>query len=268
MKTKHVRSSGLFLAVGGLAFISGCVVAPPGPVMEVRPEPVVVEPVPVMVPASYVIVDGEYIGWVGNQYFYLGYGNVWRPCDPLRMERFHRWERSHHDWRTHAIPNDHFRRGPQGYEHPRPNDRHDFQPGRQGPHEQPGRIEPRGQHDHNIPPRGQPGPNPVGPREQQLGRNNDPRMQPGRNAPHMQPSPSQVDPRIHTGRDGQRTVQPGPIAPRAVQPNPVAPSVKPGADTPRAVQPTPVAPSVRPPSGDTPRTQPRGTAPSKDDTKK
>ena len=94
-----------------------------------------------MVPASYVIVDGEYIGWVGDRYFYLGAGGVWLACDFVRLEHFHRWERSHHDWREHAIRNDHFRRDAQGHEHPRYDERH-VQPSRNDSHVQPGRNDP------------------------------------------------------------------------------------------------------------------------------
>jgi hypothetical protein len=65
------------------------------------------------------MVDGEYVGLVGDQYFYLGAGGVWLVCDPFRLERFHGWERDHRDWREHAIRNDRFRRDARGHEAPR-----------------------------------------------------------------------------------------------------------------------------------------------------
>jgi hypothetical protein len=130
MKTKMVRICSLSMAAAGLALLSGCavdqngrvvvglptvVVAPP---VYVAPEPVVVE-APVMVPETYVEVNGEYVGVVGDQYFYLGPGGVWLVCDAARLERFHGWEREHRDWREHAIRNDRFRRDAHGHEAPR-----------------------------------------------------------------------------------------------------------------------------------------------------
>lgn len=129
-----VRVGSLTIAVGGLALMSGCVVDSNGRMALVAPQvvvapPVYVEPVPVvveepvMVPENYVIVNGEYVGVVGNQYFYLGAGGVWLVCDPVRVERFHGWERDHHDWREHAIRNDRFRKDARGHEAPRHDDR-------------------------------------------------------------------------------------------------------------------------------------------------
>jgi hypothetical protein len=119
MKAKHACI--LSLTAGGLVLVSGCVVEPngqlafqplviaPAPVIE-APPPVVVAPEPVVeVPDSYVWDGVEYVGVVGGQYFYLGPDNVWLVCDPVRLERFHGWERYHPDWRTHAIHNDRFR---------------------------------------------------------------------------------------------------------------------------------------------------------------
>jgi hypothetical protein len=72
-----------------------------------------------MVPETYVWDGVEYVGVVGDQYFYLGPGDVWLVCEPFRMERFHGWERDHRDWREHAIRNDRFRRDARGHEQPR-----------------------------------------------------------------------------------------------------------------------------------------------------
>jgi hypothetical protein len=63
-----------------------------------------------MVPDSYAWDGYEYVGLVGDQYFYLGPGDVWLVCDPFRLDRFHGWERGHPDWRAHAIRNDRFRK--------------------------------------------------------------------------------------------------------------------------------------------------------------
>lgn len=110
------------LSVAAGALMSGCVVEPDGsirlepmvigtpPPVVVAPEPAVIAPPePVMVPESYVWDGVEFVGVVGDQYFYLGPDNVWVVCDPVRLERFHGWERGHPDWREHAIHNDRFR---------------------------------------------------------------------------------------------------------------------------------------------------------------
>lgn len=142
MKTNYIRAGILGLGVGGLALVCGCVVEPgrvefrpvvvaPAPVV-VAPAPVVVEtppPEPVYyVPDGYVWDGYEYVGVVGDQYFYLGAGNVWIACEPWRVERFHGWERGHSDWRGHVIVNERFRRDARGHDHPRNerrDDRHD-----------------------------------------------------------------------------------------------------------------------------------------------
>lgn len=127
MKRKCLRACMLLAAAGVLGLVSGCVVEPNGTIgfqpivvapapVYVAPQPVVEEPV--MVPDSYVELDGEYIGLVGDQYFYLGAGGVWLVCDPVRLERFHGWERDHPDWREHAIRNDRFRKDAHGHIQP------------------------------------------------------------------------------------------------------------------------------------------------------
>lgn len=107
--------------------MSGCVVEPNGevafqPFVVAAPAPVVVEPAPawpVMVPDSYTWDGYEYVGVVGDQYVYLGSGNVWLVCDPYRLNRFHGWEGGHPDWRYHAVRNDRFRRDGHGHVQPR-----------------------------------------------------------------------------------------------------------------------------------------------------
>jgi hypothetical protein len=142
--TKCMRMCGLALAAGGLMLVSGCAVDQNGHLALVMPQVIVAPPVvyaqpsvyvaaprpvlveapqvvveePVMVPENYVMVDGEYVGLVGDQYFYLGVGGVWLVCDPVRLERFHGWERDHRDWREHATRNDRFRKDARGHEQP------------------------------------------------------------------------------------------------------------------------------------------------------
>jgi hypothetical protein len=120
MKTKCLRACILSMAAGGISMlVSGCVVYPNGtvglqPLIIAAPAPVE----PVMVPDSYVWDGVEFIGVVGGAYFYLGPGNVWLACDPVRLERFHGWERHHPDWRDHAIRNDRFRKDAHGHIQP------------------------------------------------------------------------------------------------------------------------------------------------------
>ena len=132
LKTKNLRFSALAIAAGGLGLLSGCVVEPDGrvavvwPFVVVAPQPVVyaapppaVYAAPAMVPDSYAWDGYEYVGFVGDQYYYLGPGNVWLFCEPFRLERFHGWERGHADWRNHAIRNDRYRTDRNGHVQPR-----------------------------------------------------------------------------------------------------------------------------------------------------
>ncbi|HEY1716709.1 MAG TPA: hypothetical protein VGH42_00255 [Verrucomicrobiae bacterium] len=121
------------IVILALMFVSGCVVRPDGRVtfapIVVAPAPVVVAPPPATVevaavPDDYVWDGYEYVGVVGDQYYYLGPGNVWLVCDPVRLERFHGWEGSHRDWRVHAIRNDRYRNDAHGHYQPRRDDRH------------------------------------------------------------------------------------------------------------------------------------------------
>jgi hypothetical protein len=125
---KWLRAGILTTATGGLALLSGCVVQPNGqvglmvPTVAFAPAVVVAPPVvvePVMVPEAYTWDGVEYVGLVGDQYFYLGAGNVWLVAGPDRLERFHGWERGHPDWRNHATRNDRFRKDAHGHAQPR-----------------------------------------------------------------------------------------------------------------------------------------------------
>jgi hypothetical protein len=143
MKTKCLRACILSVAAGGL--LSGCVVQPNGqlafqPIVVAPLQPVYVSPqpaymapqpvveVPVMVPETYVWDGYENVGLVGDQYFYLGAGNVWLAAEPFRLERFHGWERGHPDWRVHAIRNDRFRTDRNGHVQPRHDEREKVAP--------------------------------------------------------------------------------------------------------------------------------------------
>jgi len=116
------RAGLLAAAVGGLTLMSGCVVRPYArvsfgvPVVAVAPAVVVA---PVMVPEAYTWDGVEYVGMVGDQYYYLGPGNVWLVAGPDRLAYFHGWERGHPDWRSHATRNDRYRRDAQGHNQPR-----------------------------------------------------------------------------------------------------------------------------------------------------
>jgi hypothetical protein len=118
---KIVPALGISSLTLTLALASGCVVRPDGRVeagVEVTaPTPEVT--VETAVPDDYVWDGYEYVGLVGDQYYYLGSGNVWIIADPFRLNRFHGWERGHPDWRTHAIRNERFRRDTHGHEQPR-----------------------------------------------------------------------------------------------------------------------------------------------------
>jgi len=139
MKEKWLRVFVLSAAAAG--FVSGCVVDPYGrvafrPLVYVAPAPVYVAPPPVvyappppveeaplLVPDNYVWDGYEYVGLVGDQYYYLGPGNVWLYCEPFRLERFHGWEGGHPGWRDHAIRNDSYRTDHYGHVQPRRDNR-------------------------------------------------------------------------------------------------------------------------------------------------
>jgi hypothetical protein len=76
-----------------------------------------------MVPEAYTWDGVEYVGLVGDQYFYLGPGNVWLVAGPDRLARFHGWEGGHPDWRSHATRNDRYRKDAHGHVQPRHDDK-------------------------------------------------------------------------------------------------------------------------------------------------
>ena len=71
------------------------------------------------VPSSYVWDGRQFVGAVGNQFYYLGPGNVWVPMDRARMNNFRAWERANPHWRSWATPNVRYRtRRPPGRPQP------------------------------------------------------------------------------------------------------------------------------------------------------
>jgi hypothetical protein len=130
MKTKIVIAMGITsLAALPLMARPGVIIrvgAPPPPAIVVQaPPPAVIVQTPppavtvdVGVPDYYVWDGVEFVGVVGTDYYYLGPGNVWIMCDPVRLARFHTWEGTHVDWRAHATVNMHYRTDAHGHDHP------------------------------------------------------------------------------------------------------------------------------------------------------
>jgi len=132
MKTTKLtlkRATGI-LGVATMTFVSASAlqaqtviirppVPPPPPLVVPPPPPVPAATVSVeAVPESYVWDGQEYVGVIGDQYYYLGPGDVWMPMSHERYEYFHDWEHHHHDWREHAIENERYRIDSHGKVHP------------------------------------------------------------------------------------------------------------------------------------------------------
>jgi hypothetical protein len=90
----------------------------PPPVVVLSPPPAPAVTVEVGVPDYYVWNGFEFVGVIGGGYFYLGPGHVWIACDPVRLGRFHDYERVHPDWHGHAVVNERYRRDARGNDHP------------------------------------------------------------------------------------------------------------------------------------------------------
>jgi hypothetical protein len=67
----------------------------------------------------------EFVGLVGDQYFYLGPNHVWLAAGPDRIAFFHGWEGGHPDWRNHATRNVSYRQDARGRTQPQRDDRRD-----------------------------------------------------------------------------------------------------------------------------------------------
>lgn len=114
----------LVLAGSTLVLVLRCIAGPTVIIAPPAPPTIVVNPpapVTVAVAPDYYVWDGyEYVGLVGDQYYYLGPGNVWIACDPARLERFHAWEKGHPDWRSHATHNVKYRNVDRAHAQPQP----------------------------------------------------------------------------------------------------------------------------------------------------
>ena len=97
----------LSLMTVGLVGLTGCAISFGG---SSAPPSDVVGGDPGLVPDAYTYDGVETVGVVGDQYVYLGPGDVWILCEPFRLERFHAWERDNAGWRERAVRNDRFRR--------------------------------------------------------------------------------------------------------------------------------------------------------------
>lgn len=117
---KTIKIIALLTGITSLAALTSMsgpaiIVRVPAPVITVQvPAPAVTVEVPapavtVEVPDAYVWDGVEFVGVVGTQYYYLGPDHVWLVCDPVRLARFHGWEKGHADWRAHATHNDLYR---------------------------------------------------------------------------------------------------------------------------------------------------------------
>jgi hypothetical protein len=119
--TKRIKKIiALVTGITGLATLTSMsgpvvIVQPPAPVVTVQvPAPVIT----VAVPDAYVWDGFEFVGIVGMDYFYLGAGGYWVPCDSVRLARFQGWEKVHADWRAHATANVNYRLDARGHVHP------------------------------------------------------------------------------------------------------------------------------------------------------
>jgi len=129
MKTKKIIGIALGISsVATMSLLSGCVVRPyGGVVVSAPPAEVSVE---AGVPDDYVWDGYEYVGLVGDQYYYLGPGNIWIVCDPVRLARFHDYVRVHPDWHAHVTINERYRTDARGHYQPR----HPAQPEKRDDH--------------------------------------------------------------------------------------------------------------------------------------
>ena len=114
MNTKLATILGI-TSLATCTLMSGPVVVVQTPSIVVAPAPAPVVVVDTGVPDSYVWDGNEYVGVIGDQYYYLGPNQVWLKLDASRQARFHDWERAHADWRTHAISNEKYRRDMHGH---------------------------------------------------------------------------------------------------------------------------------------------------------
>ncbi|HEX9045558.1 MAG TPA: hypothetical protein VF988_00910 [Verrucomicrobiae bacterium] len=105
---------------------STTVIVPGAPPPPPQPPPTVVVQTPPPAPApeqpgvpdAYVWDGHEYVGLVGDIYYYLGPDNVWVPADKEVLKHFRHWEKHHKDWREHAVRNQLYHRAAPRHEYP------------------------------------------------------------------------------------------------------------------------------------------------------
>jgi hypothetical protein len=135
--------------VCGLALSSAA-----GPNIYIMPPPpptvIITAPVPppvvtvVVVPDYYVWDGDEYVGIVGDRYYYLGPDNVWIVMDPVRMHRFQLYVHDHPDWNGHMTHNVKYRN----------QDRDRTEPAHDAHHDRPQNDHKDNHNDHKGPPDG------------------------------------------------------------------------------------------------------------------
>jgi hypothetical protein len=128
MKTKKLNLAKMLVftvGISGLTTLTAfagppvvIVTAPAPAVSVVAPAPVVVAPavtVVTTVPDTYYWDGYENVGIIGDQYYYLGTGNIWLAMDAPHLAHFHAWQTAHLDWRTHSVRNDLYRHDAHGH---------------------------------------------------------------------------------------------------------------------------------------------------------
>jgi hypothetical protein len=135
MKAKLMLSivaMGFAFALAPHCLAGGPVIVVTPPVVTVSvpaPPPPLAVTVQVVAPDSYYWDGYENVGVVGDQYYYLGPGNVWMVMDADRLHRFHDWEGKNPDWHSHAIHNEKYRTMDHAHDRPQPvPDHHDNPP--------------------------------------------------------------------------------------------------------------------------------------------
>ena len=98
-----ISLAAIAFAVSLTNFCTGAVILNPGVIVSAPPPPMAV-------PDRYVWDGRNYVGVVGNQYYYLGPGNAWLIMDnPANFNHFRAWERAHPNWRRNAVRNTRYR---------------------------------------------------------------------------------------------------------------------------------------------------------------
>jgi hypothetical protein len=111
---KHMLSLATAGVVCGMALPSAAgpnvIITPPAPPTVVITAPAPPPPTTVMVvPDTYIWDGDEYVGVVGDQYYYLGPNSIWIVMDPVRLHRFQGYMHDHPDWRGHMVKNEKYR---------------------------------------------------------------------------------------------------------------------------------------------------------------